>query len=384
MLLLAVSCGLEKVAEYPRTNPDGIWTGPSYGKYTGGECLAAVVEYQYGWDWHESASAEGLKHHLTLCQDGIPVLRVPVADSCFISADPQRHRIRNGHLYTDMTDGRQTVLKRDGMLVYRCEGAEEVIDVRETGNQVHTVSEKEGGGFVYRIDGVPYVERDSGRLFGTFEETEDSLCFFFSQTISVAEGREEVFYMVADAKVRKIESPEDVVHMWDMGLFDGEVCMLASVSEDSNPVFIRGEKRESLYDFYGNKIIICSFLASEDVCVYTRLLHPGHNMMTDLLWFEGGRWKMYSIGSTLSAACMREGQYCSAVNHSGSSQGYIYKGGTGYYIPDDYAISVFDCMTLKDSVLYAGLSPLKGNNPILWKDGVLDTLDINGYITCLQ
>lgn len=384
VLLLASSCGLEKVAEYPRTNPDGIWTGPSYGKYTGEQCLMSVVEYQYGWDWHESASSEGVRYHLTLCQDGIPVLRVPVADSCFVSADPQRHRIRNGHLYTDMTDGVHTVVKRDGRLIYRCEGAEEVIDVREAGDQVHTVSEKKDGGFVYRVDGIPCVERESGRLFGTFEETTDSLCFFFSQTMLTAEGSEDAFYMVADAKVRKVDPPVDVARMWDMGLYDGEICMLASVKADSDPVFIRGKIQQPLYRLDGSKIIVCSFLPSDEVCVYTRHLHSGQILMTDILGFGNGKWKMYSIGSTLSAACVKNGQYGAAINRSGQSLGYIFKGSIGYRIPDGYAISAFDCMTVKDNVVYVGLSPLKGSNPILWKNGELDTLGINGYVTGLQ
>ena len=374
VLLLAVSCGLEKVGEFPYSNTDGIWTGPSYGKDTGEGCHVVIVE-------QKSVS----KSCLTLCKGKIPVLRVPVGDSCFVSSDPGRHRIRNGHLYTDMTDGQCTVVKRDGKVLYSCEGAEEVLDVRESGSEVHTLSERlNEGGFVYRIDGVSCVERESGRLIGTFEETTDSLCFFFSQTIMTADGKEETFYLVSGSKVRKLDVAEDVVKVWDVGLYDGKICMLATVRGRGNPIFMSGDTRENLYDLYGNQVIVCRFLLSETVCVHIRLLHTGHDLMTDVLWFGDGRWKMYSIGSTLSAACMKEGLYAAVTNPSESSYGYIYRGDTGHFLPDDYAVSGSDSMTIKDSVLYVGLSPLKGKNPMIWRDGVLDTLRLDGYITCLQ
>jgi hypothetical protein len=374
VLLLAVSCGLEKVGEFPHSNPDGIWTGPSYGKDAGEGCHVAVVEHK-----------TGDKSYLTLCKGKIPVLRVPVSDSCFVSSDPGRHRIRNGHLYTDMTDGKRTVVKRDGKEVYSCDGAEEVLDIREVGPEVHSLSERiSEGGFVYRIDGVPCVERESGRLVGTFEETSDSLCFFFSQTVMTVDGKKESFYLVSDTKVRKLEMAEDVVKVWDMGLYEGKICILASVSGKVNPIFMREDTRENLYDLYGNQIIVCRFLPSETVCVYTRLLHTGQNLMTDILWFGDRKWKMYSIGNTLSAACMKEGQYAAAINPSGPSYGYIYRGGAGCFLPDDYIVSGFESMTIRDSVLYVGLSPVKGKNPVLWRDGTLDTLRLDGYITCLE
>jgi hypothetical protein len=47
-------------------------------------------------------------------------------------------------------------------------------------------------------------------------------------------------------------------------------------------------------------------------------------------------------------------------------------------------VSGFESMTIRDSVLYVGLSPVKGKNPVLWRDGTLDTLRLDGYITCLE
>lgn len=384
VLLLAVSCGLEKVGEYPHSNSEGIWTGPSYGKDIGEGCHAVVVEYQYGYDWHESVGSDDVRCHLTLCQGTVPVLRVPVADSCYVSSNPLCHRIRNGHLYTDMTDGNQTVVKRDGREIYRCEGAESVLDIRETDSGIHSLSEREGGGFTYRIDGELCIERQSGRLFGPFEAATDSLCFFFSQKIMTAEGSKDAFYMVVDSKIRKFDVAEDVVKVWDMGLFDGQVCMLASFGEDTNPMFVCGQERLPLYDFYGNRIILCSFMPSGTKSVYTRILHPGQNLMTDILWFGEGQWDMYPIGTPLSAVCVGDGLYGGAVNTSESIKGHIYRGKTGFLLPDGYAVTTFESMTVRDSALYVGLSPLKGNNPMIWKDGDLDTLRLNGYITCLE
>ena len=91
----------------------------------------------------------------------------------------------------------------------------------------------------------------------------------------------------------------------------------------------------------------------------------------------------FAVGSSVSALSTTDdgGVYC-AVNPAGdSSHGVIYSCGEPYDMPPGYKVMGDRSISMVNGILHVGLSSTENGGPIVWKDQVLDTLEINGYIS---
>lgn len=97
-------------------------------------------------------------------KDGQLVLRQSVPSP----PDPERHRIRNGQLWTDYTDGNETVILCNGIERFRYPGEEQLRGFLLVDGDVHTLGQRPGnGGFSYRINGEAVFSRDKGSVLGS-------------------------------------------------------------------------------------------------------------------------------------------------------------------------------------------------------------------------
>jgi hypothetical protein len=106
--------------------------------------------------------------------------------------------------------------------------------------------------------------------------------------------------------------------------------------------------------------------------------------MSDILWTGRNEWTMYRIGRTLSSVHVDGGGCNAAINPMPGRDGIIFKGKAAFAMPPGYGVCSKECMVCKDSILYAGLSSGGDGPPLIWKDGALDTLRINGPLTSLR
>lgn len=91
------------------------------------------------------------------------VLSLPVSSP----PDPERHRIWDGHLWSDSTDGRQTVVYCDGQEQFRFEGEEHLQGFLLLNGDVHTLGQRPGrNGFCYRINGKAVFSSSKGSVLG--------------------------------------------------------------------------------------------------------------------------------------------------------------------------------------------------------------------------
>lgn len=378
------ACNLEEKGMGLYTGQDGIWHGPSYGKHMSETVYTVGLDYPAGYDWRADADKGQVKCSMVLFADGIPVLKVQIGDRYGISSDQARHRIRNGQLYTDYTDGKTTVLKRDGKEIVRYDGAEEILCFEVFNGNVHTLSRRLGSeGFVYRINGKLVLERHEGKPFLHLTEHSDSVRFCFSQTKKAAAGNEERYYESVEGTVRQIGTATDSLRIHDMKMIDGKMYVLAAVP-GKNPVILHDGKVDYAEYLIRQNVVSCSFCDSQRLCVNVRCRYSGSNTMTDILWTGGNEWSMYRMGQTLSAVYVDEDGTNAAINPSDGRDGLIFSSKTANLIPDRYRVFSKDCMIRKDSVLYVGLSSGVDEPPVIWKNGGLDSLKINGPITCLR
>ena len=97
-----------------------------------------------------------------LLADGIELARGPAGQ------DPDRIRARQGHLWTDIVIGKETVLYRDGLEWLRFPGEELLAGFLISGEHLHTLGQRPGnGGFCYRIDGKEVFSAPAGRIVGS-------------------------------------------------------------------------------------------------------------------------------------------------------------------------------------------------------------------------
>ena len=124
------------------------------------------VEYPDGYDWMADLGSDADGAVLFLMKGDERIVELPVGyDSC-ISADADMHRCIDGHLYTDFSTDRETVIKMDGIELLRYPGREMITDIMVRTDGIYTLGQpRSGQGWVYRKDGkirVRVWERGSG------------------------------------------------------------------------------------------------------------------------------------------------------------------------------------------------------------------------------
>ena len=388
VLMIAVAllsaCGLEQVGVGEHSSSDGIWRGPSYGKHYSGTVYAVALDYPDGYDWRADAQKGRVKCSMVMFADGVPVLKVPVGDVYEVSSDKSRHRLRDGCLYTDYTDGNTTVIKRDGEAVARFEGAEDILCMEVHDGRVHTLSRRAGGGgFLYRVDGTLVLERPDGTVYPHLDEYADSIRFCFAQQQKTAEGVKTSYYQTAEGKVRKIDMPETVTKVWDMKMFSGRPAAVVSTG-DVSPVLLYEDRSETSEYLTRQDVISCAFCDSDHLCICVRCRYSGDNLMSDILWSGGNEYIMYRIGRTLSSFHADEYGPCAVINPMTGRDGVIFDGKTAFPMPGGYSVCSGECIVRRDSVLFVGLSSAGEDPPLIWTKGEPDTLRINGPVTCLR
>ena len=121
---------------------------------------ATALHFRDSADWRKDSL---LAAEVLFFKDGALLLR-QMAPS---PADPERHRIWGGHLWTDYTDGHQTVLLCDGEERFRYAGEELLKGFLILNGDVHTLGQHPGQGFCYRINGAEVFSSAKGTILGT-------------------------------------------------------------------------------------------------------------------------------------------------------------------------------------------------------------------------
>lgn len=386
MIIAAVlhSCGLWQTDVGVHSGSDGIWHGPSYGKHMSGTVYAVGLDYPDGYDWRTDMEKGDVRCSMVLLADGTPVLKVPVGQVHEISSDNDRHRLRSGRLYTDFTDGMTTVIKKDGVEIIRYDGSEDILCLEEYGGQVHSLSRPAGGsGFRYRVDGNLVIERSDATPFLHLKEHADSVRFFFCQEQNLTQGKEMRYYQVADGIVRRIPVDSRVTKVWDMDMIDGKVSVAVSFPDMSLALFQDGNQ-ETIKYMTDLDMISCTFCGHGRMCLWMRYLYSGDDLMTDVLWLGSSERIIYRMARDLSAVYVDDDGYNTVINPTKRTAGLIFTGERANAMPDGYRVCSKDCILQRDGSIYVALSSDKGGPPLIWKDGTLDTLNMDGPLTCLQ
>ncbi len=390
LMFAAISCGLEEIGKDPDGGAGEIWTAPGsdMDSIAVGKSVAYVTAMEYfdRYDWRADPGRGEVKCSLVVYADGKPVMKIPVGEKYETSSDPETHRMLNGHIYTDYLSETETVIKRDGKELIRYAGREIICGMACRQGEIHTLGHNASGeGFTYRINGEIIMERASGSSFGSLHYEGDNISFAFREPIKSEKDTLERYYFVLDGEVLQTAVREDLKKVWDIIPYKGDVCYLASLVGVSAPVLVSPEGMQALSIAPKAKMLTARILHDDEHLYVEGLVEREGLEMTSVLWHADGRSNIFANGMTVSSSCVDGGCICCVLNPSPPyMKGVIYQNGKYHSMPEDCFSSGSRTSALIDGILHVGLSSQSGSHPVIWRDGEIIPLDINGFITSVS
>ena len=385
---ILLSCGLSEIGGLPSDDgKDSIWGGPIVGTGTGNQtlvpvCYMTAVEYPKGYDWRADQARETVRCSLVVYADGVPIMKIPVGADYKVSSDPDMHRMIDGHMYTDYTEDDQTYIKKDGSLLFSYSAAERIKGMHVQNGDIYTLGEsRKGEGFSFRRNGEVKVQRERGSLVGPLRYDGDSLSFAFYEQILNIEGGARRYYSVHGSVVSQVALREDILTVGDVLCDHDELMFLATLFGVPQPVVIVGEKMIALDMPPGASLVSASIFKQGSRIGVEGVYRSSRGGRYNCIWIDGTLTAIFG-SQTLSCLCIDgNGVFCVLNPLNASFEGKMYRAGEVFDMPKGYVCLGGQSVAVIGGIMHAGISSLTGERPLLWRDGQIDTLKINGFIS---
>lgn len=379
--LAAASCGVSEIGDFEKDEYNGVWTGPSIESPSLGNSVTLVTAFDYpdGYDWVSDPDKGFVKCSLVVYADSRLILKVPVGDRYCVSSDPDTHRMIDGHLYTDYATEHETVIKKDGKPCLSYQGRESVVDMVLKGDSLHTLGQKRNGrGFSYRINGEVVLERDAGYAFGRLTLDGDDVCLAFAEPVNSVEGGLERYYCLREGRVFQTAMREDIRKVWDVIVHDGKVYYLATLTGVFGPAVVSESAIDALPMPYGKEMVAGQFFSAGST-LGTEMVLGSAAGLSSAIWL--GNRLLHSFDSGMTVASIWSGEDAVACVVGGISGGSsVFRMGDCLEMPEGYAALGGAPIDVIDGILTIGLSSVSGHRPLIWRDGDVEEIDVNGYI----
>ena len=389
-LSILMSCGLKEIGT-EKNDGEGIWIGPGSvivgndGESGAGRKVwyAVGVDYPQGYDWRNDDEKGSVKCSLTVFANGVLVMKVPAGDKYEISADPDMHRMIGRDLYTDFSTETETVIRRNGELLFRYPGREMIVDMALEGGRVYTLGQaRDGRGFSFRVDGQVLFESAGGYLFPHLQRSEDGFSFAFCEIIGSGGNVRERYYHYLAGEVCQVAVREDIKRVWDIVFLDDKLCYLASVVGISEPVLAVGKELSMLSVPDNAAVKSCRFVPKATGLEIEGIICQRRKLIYSALWKGTDLVKKFSSGYTVVSICScNDGLSCILNAPRPSLKGIIYRCGQEYELPEGYMSIGGNCIIMVDGLLYVGLTSETGECAAVWVENEMKPLKINGFIS---
>lgn len=328
-----------------------------------------TVEYPPEYQWRRDSLHREVTPEIVLYRNYRQVLRFPAGEGA--CPDPDMLHIVDGHLYSEDSSMSQTVVMRDGAVLYRCEGREMLSGLVEDGNDVYTLSQyRSGEGFSYRRNGELLLSRESGRLYGSLSDPsygqggalyrDGGDLVFIYRSILQGSARYSLFRNGSEA----LSEPGDYQ---DIKVIGGRL-----EKAPSSPVLYSWDEIR-VWDT--GRGVFWAGTGSMDKSQSTR----------GAWLYDTGVGTLFMMGNG-DALVMPGGKSAVSVWYGRGGQVEVYWWGKGARRLDGLYMYMGDaCVSLLGETLALALTPREhGASPLVLVDGKARTLDINGYISCIK
>ena len=348
---------------------------------SGQEYCFTAVTFPEGYDWRRDSLYGGVPATVRLYRNGVCVLEVPTGE--LACADADMHNYLNGHLYTQCRSGRRTMLARDGEEILRIAGEEVLAGLLPGDGREYTLwQNRNGNGFVLRHGADTLLYRSRGAVHGSLREHS----LLESGALSLMYGdpafcfrTDKEWHLVRGNTQSQMYPPEGVI--LDVRIMGGEGCYYyqddaglnatmrwKAMSFDLSRSGYRYLKSGRIYDFNGEPFclgVLRQISTSKGFCGVS-----GRKGSADLI--EGSSVVPLSLSTPrIYMGYSPEGR----IFYYSQEDGYVWLEGRYY----SFALSpgIWDGETLT-----IAMNPLEnGRKPAVWRNGKIEEVDINGFIS---
>ncbi len=190
---------------------------------------ATALVFPDSVDWRKG-DTRGAR--LVLFQDGVPIDTI----SRNLDPSPEKIRFQDGHVWTDFTDGSQTVIACDGQPLFSYPGEERLLGFLVHDGSVHTLGQHPGGGFSYRVNGVEAFSSPNGTLVGggvtpdweagAFCRDSSGIYYCYALPVSTEEAHMWEYRVMKGKEVRKMIPALSGSRLYDIRVHRGCVYRL--------------------------------------------------------------------------------------------------------------------------------------------------------------
>ncbi|MBQ9185465.1 MAG: hypothetical protein IJ151_06305 [Bacteroidales bacterium] len=355
---------------------------------------AAGVRFPDGYDWRVDTLTSTEKGELVLLRDGDLLAAVPVGYGYNVGADPDMHRISNGHLYTDYSNNSQTVIKCDGKELFRFDGREVVCGFAVSDDVVWTLGQSRSGegGLFLRKNGKLVYSHPTGTVIGNMSDTynpsgaiemrDGKPVFFFHYTGDGVLSQASHCVMVEETLETELEVPRNFTRIMDAKLVDGVPLMAGQMGTTRNIISIVKNGMVvgytlSGFDRIGNCRIIP--LQGDDVLLSGECYHAG--LVTGYICDRNGRNLFYDLEGRLIGLYAIPGVDVILSCGANGEDPVITTNGLSKQLIGRFLYISTRCAKLFDRKFYLGLNPSTGERPYILVGKKTVPLNFNGFLT---
>ena len=301
--------------------------------------------------------------------------------------DPERHRIWDGQLWTDATDGFVTRVSRDGEEVFCYDGQEQLRGFLIKNGEVHTLGQRPGrDGLCYRINGREVFSSATGTVLGSPSDPEwesgaltpDGDWVYYTYK---ADGN---YYVMQDSKYHKVVFERDADAFYDFRVKEGEVLQ---AYRKGSVYYLKTGNQEKALNVSGSMVVSCKL-----VPVGNKMVLRGVSRVSDekfLYWYfdsdSAGIRNPVSGKSARSGMVLQEDGWLFADTQPDGTVCDLLLSGEKLDMPEGtYYLATPQCLFYKDGHYAAAFSGRNGSKPTVVYDGKALAYSFNGYFTSVK
>jgi len=349
----------------------------------------SAVRFIKGYDWQLDTAVSRRHAEIVLFRGGVETVHVSAGSD----VSPDRHRIRGGHLYTDRIEGDQTVVSRDGVELFRYDGRETLRGFLLRDGKVHTLGQRAGAGFSYRIDGKEVFRDDAGTLLGgpdglwdggAFSEDGDGL--WYSYSVPIRKGDEVLaeYRVMCGRETVTVLSAGSFRQVFDIRRLGGTLYRTELRSADNSTLcLVEGSVYQALGLNSRQTPHLCRILPPEDGQPAVFGYHTEQSTGKFRYWVRSPGKTEYLGGWGERVEGFRtEGALRSCLVTEDGRVSKMLAGGKSLPVdPGRFFLAAEACTRLQDGVFYAALTDLTGENHRIYVDDTYSEISFNGYFT---
>lgn len=345
------------------------------------------MEYPLSYDWKKDTAYGNVNCRVVVFANQKRILEATAGPGTILSPEPDMHRIWDGHLWSDFSEGGQTIISKDGQEAFRYEGNEMICGFMVHEGKVHTLGKSRSGkGFSYRIDGEAVLVDDSATLVGDpYSSPEETGCMYLDQGMVCFSYRKDEdnvtrWYAVRNGKAEPADCGVRLTEVFDIRYVDGKLHMTGtSPSYRGRAVYAFGGKVMELWKEEVRATVFCHIVPSGGRVFLTEghIRKDGKEEFS--LWKDGT--SVVSYGTDYAGFWLSDGQYATVSLNSGTFLGTIRAGSGYWWFKDQMVLMSHQCVRYSEGVLLIAATPVRKElSPVLWKNGKSLALTINGYL----